>query len=302
MPNKKYNKDDYEVFKIPKRRKGQFRIIEAPSDELKEEQRKSLPELKRRLYESPFAHAFTGNKNIVTMAEGHVAQPFILCFDIEDFFPSIRKKVMMEEIKTNLAFRKRLKNDRKSPDKKADTTKAVIERHLDLHFCDFEDGKGERLPQGAPGSPFLSNVFLHNFDWFAARKCREMDVVYSRYADDVVISGADEKKLWRLFYYCMQPYLSKRGLKINRRKTKMMSSKHRQMVCGLVVNVKINIPRRWRKRLRAEIFQQRDNKKLRKDTRGRNAFMNMVYDKEYDHITNSDKFLDIQKVLVASRK
>lgn len=301
MP-KKHTKDDYTIFKISKRRKGQFRIIEAPSDELKDRQRESLTELKARLYESPFAHAFTGNKNIVTMAEGHVAKPFVLCFDISDFFPSITLKALQEELKTNFAFRRRLKNDRKKPDKDLKTTQAVVERHLKNHFCDFGDDKGERLPQGAPGSPFLSNIFLHNFDWFAARKCRELDIVYSRYADDIVMSGADEKALWRLFYYCMQPYLKKRGLKINRRKTKMMSSKHRQMVCGLVVNEKINIPRKWRKRFRAELFQQKDNKNLRKDSKGRQAFIHMVYDKKYEHITDSDKYLDIQKVLVSARK
>lgn len=296
------DRKDYEIFRIPKRKKGEYRTIEAPSDALKQTQRESLQSLIKRLYESPFAHAFTSNKNIVTMAEPHVAKPYILCFDIKDFFPSIKRKAMDKEITVSLAFRRRLQSDRKMIDKNSSNTKDLILRHLDTHFCDFEDGKGSRLPQGAPGSPFLSNVFLHNFDWFAARKCRDQAITFSRYADDVVISGDNEDALWRMFYYCLQPYLNKRGLKINRRKTKMMSSKHRQMVCGLVVNVKINIPRKWRKRLRAEMYQQRDNKDLRKDTKGRNAFMTMVYDKTYEHITPSDQFMDIQKVLIAAKK
>lgn len=313
MPKKNPTKEDYKVFKIPKRRKGQFRTIEAPNDKLKEEQRESLPELKSRLYESPFAHAFTGNKNIVTMAKGHVKKEFVLSFDLADFFPSITKKALLDEINTNMSFRRRLKHDRKQPDKKMETTKEVVKRHVEKHFCDFDDGHGERLPQGAPGSPFLSNTFLHGFDWFAARKCKEKDITYSRYADDVTLSGANENDLWRVFYFCLQPYLNKRGLKVNRRKTKMMSSKHRQMVCGLVVNEKINIPRRWRKNLRAELHQQGTSlkdleehpekaKKLKKSTRGRLAFLYMVYGKDYKHITDSMEYLDIQKVLVAARK
>jgi len=291
------DKKDYEVFRIPKKRKGEFRIIEAPSDELKEKQRASLKTLSEYLYVSPFAHAFTGNKNIVTMARGHVAKPYILAFDISDFFPSITLKQMTEELDKNMSYRSRCPKVPKNKGKKAKEIKEIVYNELDLHFCDFGDDKGARLPQGAPGSPFLSNAFMHNFDWFAAKKSYESKIKYSRYADDIVISGDDPDAMWRLFYHCMQPYLNKIGLQINKKKTKFMTAKHRQMVCGLVVNVKLNIPRRWRKRLRAELFQQKDNKGLRKDTKGRNAFMSMVYDKSYEHICDSNEFLECQKVL-----
>jgi retron-type reverse transcriptase len=254
-------KEDFTVFHIPKRRGGKRRI-EAPDDKLKQMQSDSINKLKYKLFVTPFAHAFCSDRDIVTMATPHVKQDYVICIDISDFFPSTTYARICLEI---LAMK------RMSIQQKLDMMLEAV-----IHFVDFGDGKGYRLPQGSPGSPVLSNVALNTFDWTLSKIAYNMKWEYSRYADDVVISGVKVANGYALKYK-MEEELSKRGYTVNKKKTKVKSNKQRQMVCGLIVNEKINIPRKWRKRLRAEKFQQKQNKGFRRDTVGRESFVNMVY-------------------------
>ena len=68
----------YKIYRIPKR-SGGFRIIEAPDDDLKDLQRRDLPRLRQAFKVSPFCHAFTGYKNIVTNAESVIAKQLGAC-------------------------------------------------------------------------------------------------------------------------------------------------------------------------------------------------------------------------------
>lgn len=292
----------YDIFKIPKKRKGQWRIIEAPNEELKAKQHESLERLQYLLFVSPFAHAFTHNKSIVSMAAGHVKQPFIIATDFNDFFPSIKEENLKKELyaivrKRCLKFglKKNVTKDKRVLKDYNEILEEIF-KELEVHLYDFGDGKGLRLPQGAPASPFLSNVFLHNFDWNAAEKAAELGIVYTRYADDIVISGDNDKELWKFQKAYLNPYLGRLGLTINKKKTKFMPNYKRQRVCGIIVNEKLNIPRRWRDRLRAELYQQKDNKELRKDTKGRLAFMDMVYKKDWSKILTNIDYFALQKV------
>jgi RNA-directed DNA polymerase len=235
----------YKVWKIRKRGGG-FRFIEAPEHKLKEQQWQILKVLEKKHKASPFAHGFQYYKNIVTMAIPHVGKKWVACMDIEDFFPSIKYEYFQKPLRTLAS----------------------------VCFHDFKDKKGLRLPQGAPTSPLLSNLHLFSFDWRMAWLAHSFGCDYSRYADDIVISGDSKRHIAALFkvgeavldkHYC---------LKINHKKTKFMHTSQRQLVCGVVVNEKINLPRRWRKRLRAEVFQK--GGELPEETKGRLSFKDMV--------------------------
>jgi len=245
----------YSVFKIPKKN-GKFRVIEAPCDELKEAQRGSLWRLTKTFPVSPFATGFVTARNIAHNALLHSGQPWVACIDISDFFPSINwvlftKEVIFENVEEAAQIR-------------------------DLNFHDFGDGKGLRLPQGAPCSPFLSNLYLMRFDWQMATLAEKLGVTYSRYADDLVFSGQLRKHV----LVCLkiaEDILAKMGLNVNHPKTKIRHSGQKQLVTGLVVNVKANVPRRERKRIRAALFQaKRAGTELSQKDQGRVSFLNMV--------------------------
>ena len=270
MINNNFSKpEQYKVFRIPKK-SGGFRQIEAPNEELKATQRKLLSNLKGLHYISPFCHSFRSSKNVVSNAIGHVGAKYVLHIDAKNFFPSItwRKFWAIGGLKYNDIV------------KKDDLQKA---------FCMFDNELEPRLPQGAPTSPWLSNVYLARFDTLIARYLTYLSVSvvdgnptsiseynYSRYADDITISGPDPKRLWALFFMMEKRLDKKYGITLNRKKTRMMGPGQRKIVCGIVVNEKHHPRRRWRKNLRAEIHNQVVNgQPLKASTLGKIAYLNM---------------------------
>lgn len=270
-------KDDmYTTWKIKKRRGG-FRTIESPSDDLKARQRESMKELQEKLQVSPFAHAFQPYKNIVTMAMSHVGKEYVGSIDISDYFPSITMDKFLNKVKT------------------------VPKEELWDHFHDFCDGKGNRLPQGAPGSPLISNAYLFRLDWRMAWQCHEGGCDYSRYADDLTISGPnrdDVVVLLKIASELMRVYYE---LRTNKKKTKIVHRSRRQLCCGVVVNEKLNTKREDRKNLRAEVHQQKlKGNNLKLETLGRIAFHEMVRDS--DKTTHSSRdIIDSVKVTKAMK-
>ena len=263
----------YQVFKIPKK-SGGFRTIEAPCPSLKAKQRACMFELMFLLKISPFAHAFARQRNIVTMAEHHVKKDYVLAFDLSDYFPSIKKETFLKFL-----------DDHAGKGKKSAEKRKRIEELLECCFHDFKDGKGLRLPQGAPTSPLIANAFLYRFDWRCAWTAFPKDIAFTRYADDLVFSGKDENDLWTCFYAAKHILEGVYNLTVHPKKVRLMGRKRRQMVCGVVVNEKLNLPKRWRKNLRAARFQLKlfnegrsPNKpwEYGRKLNGRESFINML--------------------------
>ena len=115
------------------------------------------------------------------------------------------------------------------------------------------------LPQGAPTSPALSNSFLVPFDIALDRYVKRYKGTYTRYADDITISfpknyprriRGNIQKVRRLARWW--------GLKAHvRRKTRILRRHQQQRVTGLVVNERVNLPRRQRRLLRAIAHRQK---------------------------------------------
>ena len=246
----------YNVFRIPKRN-GKFRVIEEPDPELKGQQNVALAhfEMTAMMQPSKYAHAFVKDRSIVTMAEHHVGKTFVGCCDIVDFFPSITREKLANKIHSS-----------------------VLTSRIGICVHDFGDGKGQRLPQGTPTSPYLSNIYLYDFDHTIARIANEHEVAYTRYADDLVFSGNRRADIEYLLNRSRQILWDIYDLKIHPKKTKIMHKSQRQMVCGVVVNEKLNTPREKRKNLRAEVHKQvvAGAEKLTRSTTGKLAFQNMV--------------------------
>lgn len=159
----------YVEFTIPKR-SGGVRVIHAPCDELKDIQRKILKHLNAsKVLPHNAVHSFQSFRNCKTALQVHQKNHsrWFLKLDIQDYFTSITHPFMYRELSKNLRL------------STADITNW-------LGYC-FKDGV---LPQGAPTSPILSNLYLLEFDYRLTEKLKELDknFVYTRYADDILIS------------------------------------------------------------------------------------------------------------------
>lgn len=261
MHDKFSTADQYTIYQI-KKKSGGFRIIEAPSDELKAAQKASLRKLMhcKLLRVSHFAHAFAWGKNVASCAMPHVGAEVVLTTDLKDFFPSI-KFDHFDTAKRDEAVMKSLRSYRswaeivfgKSKVGNAAWRKEYEEEVLPamkMHFCDFNDGKGLRLPQGAPASPFLSNVLMGRLDYRIAWKCYKEGVEYTRYADDFIMSGPDATKVKAAYSRCVA-LITTINMEMNPRKYTLKTGFQRKKIVGLVVNEKLNTTRFFRRRLRA---------------------------------------------------
>ncbi len=209
----------YRKIRVSKK-KGGKRTISIPSEPLRKSQRLLLSYLKT-LPVSNSAHGFIDGKSIISHAQLHVSKESILTLDIEDFFGSV-KITHLESL-----FRKNGLNN--------DNDIAFLLRLTTL------EGK---LPQGAPTSPALSNAVAFEMDCELEKWAQQNDLVYSRYADDMVFSS-EIKTIQKSFVDEIAKIILKYGFLLNNSKTRILHRSKRQIVTGLVVNTKLNIKREY---------------------------------------------------------
>lgn len=219
----------YKRFSIPKKSGGQ-RHISAPTKELKRIQKWISHNLLRPI---PVHEACTGYRvglNIVDNARPHVGKDFVLNADIEDFFPSInvnRVNALFESLGHTEKFAGYLSR-----------------------LCTHDN----LLPQGAPTSPDLANLVCKDLDHKLTEFCAARNWTYTRYCDDITISGNGAITRSEIDAICK--LITDDGFKVNDKKLRVARKTAQQRVTGLVVNDRVNIPRRDRRRLRAMIHRQ----------------------------------------------
>ncbi|MCK5874796.1 MAG: retron St85 family RNA-directed DNA polymerase, partial [Alcanivoracaceae bacterium] len=215
----------YRTFSIPKRGGG-YRTISSPRFFLKTVQYwiKSYFIDNCRVHSS--AHAYRKGFSIQTNASDHVGRQYVANIDIVDFFGSIKESNVKDVLVANGIGAQ---------------LASAISKLVTFNGC---------LPQGAPTSPALSNAFLFNFDSLMSVKCAGLGMSYSRYADDITISGNEKSVLMKLLEE-IEKELLVLGLRLNDEKTRIASSNSSQRVTGLVVNEKIKPPKEYLKKTRA---------------------------------------------------
>jgi len=219
----------YSVFRIPKRRG--YRRIEAPHPWLKTIQRFLLDHYLVHLPVHLASHAFCRERSIFSHACRHADLKWVVTVDIHKFFPSV-KRSMLERLPHEFGL-----------------NQGDGELLLDL-----VTRKGH-LPQGAPTSPHLGNLVLRDLDQHLETAALEHAWNYSRYADDLVISG-DENPQAMLAE--LKRAVSSAGFRVNPAKCRIMGQHQRQWVTGLVVNRGMKLPRDQRRLLRAVEHRMRN--------------------------------------------
>ena len=89
------------------------------------------------------------------------------------------------------------------------------------------------------------------FDEYMGNWCKQRNIVYTRYCDDMVFSGEFDS---RMVKNKAQNFLQAMGFNLNRKKTKLLTRHKQQTVTGIVVNCKTQTPAQYRKNLRQELY------------------------------------------------
>ncbi|WP_259344005.1 reverse transcriptase domain-containing protein [Burkholderia pseudomallei] len=241
-----YPRPPYKRFTI-KKRDGTDRVIFEPRNRLKIIQERTLKFLQERCGPfKPAVHGFVSKRSILTNAQVHCSQKIhhVFNIDLEDFFPSIsfyRVRGVLEKHPFNCSHQ----------------VATVI-----AHICTLD----KMLPQGAPTSPFLSNLVCRSMDRDLTDLARKSLARYSRYADDITFSFPVRKTSRLPASIChvdedgelligteLHDIVTKHSFKINAAKTRLSDRTRRMEVTGLTINRFPNVPRVFIDRIRGAL-------------------------------------------------
>jgi len=216
----------YRQFSIPKKNGG-IRIISEPLPNLKEIQKWILKNILYNLKVSAYAKAYIPGKSIKDNVRFHRRQKKVLSLDIKSFYDCLTNWMVFQLFMEN------------------GYNESVAMMLTGL--CCLNGS----LPQGAPTSAALSNLLMKKFDEIVGKYCKEQEIRYTRYADDMTFSGDfDEVQVIRF----IRKNLKSMGLKLNKTKTRVRKQGQQQEVTGIVVNYKTQVPKTVRKEIRKNMY------------------------------------------------
>ncbi|MES2038355.1 MAG: reverse transcriptase domain-containing protein [Pseudomonadota bacterium] len=217
----------YNEFSIPKN-SGGSRTILSPQPSLKIIQDWIKSNILDFIPISPAAHGFVKQRSVVTFAKEHAGKSSLLHLDIKNFFPSIKLQSIYG-IFRNIGY---------PPNVSFYLTK----------ICTYEGA----LPQGAPTSPSLSNIFSLSMDKRLLGLASANHIVFSRYADNLVLSG--DYVAFSLVK-TIEDILAEYGLLLNHKKTYLSTRRGKRVIVGVSVTDKeIKLPRNKKREIRQEIY------------------------------------------------
>jgi hypothetical protein len=112
------------------------------------------------------------------------------------------------------------------------------------------------VPQGAPTSPAITNQICRKLDHRLAGLAKRFGFVFTRYADDISLSGSGEAatKVKELLRFA-QRIIRDEGFVVHPDKVRVLRRGRRQEVTGLTVNAKPAVERQKLRAFRATLFQ-----------------------------------------------
>lgn len=218
----------YREFSIPKRNGGK-RSIRAPYPSLLNTQWWIYNNILKKIKVNECAHGFVEKKSIVTNSRLHLKQNELLKIDLKDFFPSISINRIIS-IFNHIGYNHQ------------------ISYYLSA-ICTLEN----QLPQGAPTSPYLSNIVAYRLDRRLINFAKKFNLKYTRYADDLTFSG-DEIPAKLINY--ITAIIKNEGFEVNTTKTRLYKNKNtRRIVTGVSVNGdSLSLPKSYKRDLKQELF------------------------------------------------
>lgn len=205
---------------------GEFRILHKPIRKMVCLQKKIRRQLLEPIPLDPCVHGYRKGHSYITNAQAHQGNLYLAKLDIKGFFPSIHYTRVQR-----LFIRLGCSSD----------VAEMLTKLTTYEYC---------LPQGAPTSPDISNLILAEVDEILARVCKRKVLVYTRYSDDIAISGN-----WN-FVDLVDGFIEvieRNGFLVSREKKEFLGPSERRTVTRRVINEKVNVVRDTVRQLRAEI-------------------------------------------------
>lgn len=228
----------YRHFPIDKKNSNKKRIISEPLPSLKSIQHFILTEILYKQNVSKFCKSYIPKKKLNDYIKFHINPKELLTLDIENFFSSIKFPFILKYFK-GLGY--------------SEEVSVILAKLCTIsEKIDLENDKARFLPQGSATSPYLSNLILKTFDERLAVFCLGNNWRYTRYADDMAFSG-DHLNQEKIIAF-VKNELFFLNLKLNMEKVNFMDKSSKQLIAGVIVNEKMQLPKNQRRELRNIIY------------------------------------------------
>ncbi len=218
---------NYNIYKI-KKRNGKYRTIYEPNSLLKHIQSQILINILNNKSISKYAKAYHKGISLKDNALPHINKEMILKLDIVNFFENITFLDIYNSCFSIEYFPKSV-------------------GMLLTYLCTY-DG---HLTQGSPTSAYISNLVMKDFDNILGEWCKENNISYTRYSDDMTFSGNFNPSE---IIIKVRKMLYKLGLELNESKIHIVPKSASQVVTGIIVNEKAQVSIKYRKALRQEMY------------------------------------------------
>ncbi len=235
---------NYKMFRIRKR-SGGFRYIHSVNGKLSNVQKFINMEILQQVPQHSSSYAFHKDGGIYRCANQHCEAKWLFQFDLKDFFYNINESTIYKIFK-ELGYRDLLSFEfarlctttrlpREYKKKWLYSSKKVFPFAKKLSYRQSLLGV---LPQGAPTSPMLANLAAHSLDIDLEEYAQNYGFVYTRYADDITISGIEFPKNLSIGKLKREVIhlIRKNHFKENEKKFRVAGPGSRKRVLGLLVD------------------------------------------------------------------
>ncbi len=214
----------YNVFEIRKGRKK--RRIQAPRVAIKIIQKWFGHYLSRAIEFPPHVVGFVPGRSSIEAASRHCQKDWIFSTDIADCFQTTAATDVIDSL-VGLGY--------------SETGAELI---TDLNCL------GGSLAQGSPASPVLANLAMTRIDDAISKMARRLQATFTRYADDIVISGIGKPP--DTLRSEIEQIFRPTTWRIAEHKTRLVTAGDRMKVHGLLVHEeKPRLTKGYRRRIRA---------------------------------------------------
>ncbi len=188
----------------------------------------------------PAATAYSKGSTILKNAQPHAGAPWILRIDIQSFFESVSERQVYHAFRT-LGYNALLSFEMarictrvipSNPNKmhKREGQARWQEKRTVRDVGPYPNAQIGHLPQGAPTSPMLSNLIAAPIDEQIQSIANAHGAVYTRYADDIVLSfSSGPKERIEGVLTTLRRILGEHGFVLNRKKTRISVRAHERL-------------------------------------------------------------------------
>ncbi|MBL8567063.1 MAG: RNA-directed DNA polymerase [Hyphomicrobiaceae bacterium] len=244
---------NYRYAFVPKRT-GPPRLLECPKPLLMAAQRKILSGILDKIRAHDAAHGFVAGRSCLSGASRHAGEDIVIALDLKDFFlttPVRRVHGIFRALGYPWAVARLLTGLCTSA-----VPLSVFRRLPPAERHDWKTRQlfnSRHLPQGAPTSPALANLAAYRLDVRLTGLARSLDATYTRYADDLAVSGSLTDRNAQKILATVRSIAREEGYEVHPSKQRVMRSDARQCITGVVVNRHVNVPREDFDRLKATL-------------------------------------------------